>query len=293
MSKTKRSTLVLLAITTILTLLLAMSLRTLVLAPGQPFNLGKSQPVVKGSVPLESDNAVAWLMRGLLGLTVIFLPVYIIYSLRTPKGRRRLIANLIMLAALFWIADQLQKQALQQNAQQAPTTLNNLNQQGGDSSTPLSVFPSEPPVWVTVAVIALASLLVVGVIFTGIMIYRQRTKPEEIVLDRLAEAAQNTIRSIYAGGDFKLSIIQCYHEMSRVIREEKGIARDLAMTPREFEDVLIERGLPSTSIDTLTHLFEQARYGSLATAPEDQDLAIACLTEIVQVCQPRSVQSEA
>ncbi len=197
-----------------------------------------------------------------------------------------------MVLALFWIADQLQKQVLQQNTQQPPTALNSLTQQQGDSSTPVAVFPAEPPAWVTIAVIVIASLLVVGVIFSAMMIYRQRTKPPEIVLDRLAAAAQNTIQSIHAGGDFKLSIIQCYREMSLVIREEKGIAREIAMTPREFEDVLISRGLPSTSIDTLTHLFEQARYGSLATAPDDQDLAIACLNEIVLVCRPRGGQHE-
>jgi Domain of unknown function (DUF4129) len=288
MSDAKRNSLVLLTLTAILTLFLAMSLSHLVLAPGQPFALDQSQPaVVAASAPLEGSDTLLWILRGFLALTLIFLPVYIIYSLRTPQGRRRLLANVIMLLALLWITDQLQKQMLEQAVEQQKMMMNTPTNMEGDSSIPVAVFPAEPPAWVTIMVIAAASLLAVGVIFSGFMLYRQRAKPPELVLDKLAEAAQNTIQSIYEGGDFKLSIIQCYREMSRVVREEKGIARDIAMTPREFEDVLISRGLPSTSIDTLTRLFEQVRYGSMSTAPGDQDLAIACLTEIVEVCRPR------
>jgi hypothetical protein len=57
------------------------------------------------------------------------------------------------------------------------------------------------------------------------------------------------------------------------------------MTPREFEDRLINRGLPGESIKTLTRLFEQVRYGSLNANPGEEDQAVACLTDIVNYCR--------
>ncbi|HTP10892.1 MAG TPA: DUF4129 domain-containing protein, partial [Anaerolineae bacterium] len=84
------------------------------------------------------------------------------------------------------------------------------------------------------------------------------------------------------GGDFKLTIVRCYQEMSRVVREERGLAREAAMTPREFEDYLASQGLPRAALNTLTRLFEQVRYGSLPAAAQEEALALTCLTEIAE-----------
>jgi hypothetical protein len=72
--------------------------------------------------------------------------------------------------------------------------------------------------------------------------------------------------------------------MSRVIRQERGVARDAAMTAREFERFLIGQGLPQEAIATLTRLFEQARYGHLVAGPQDVSLAVNSLTKIVDAC---------
>jgi hypothetical protein len=90
---------------------------------------------------------------------------------------------------------------------------------------------------------------------------------------------------LHAGEDFRTTILRCYREMSRVVQQERGMARDAAMTAREFERLLIGKGLPPEAISTLTRLFEQVRYGHLMAGAQDTRLAVSCLTRIVDACQ--------
>src|SRR5664279_4748162 len=104
MSTTKRNALLLLAGTGILVIFLAMSLPTLKLFPGEPFSLGQPPPGTSaGSAPLESSDLVIWILRGFAALALIFLPIYVLSSLRTGQGRLRLIISIIAIAVLFYI----------------------------------------------------------------------------------------------------------------------------------------------------------------------------------------------
>ena len=78
--------------------------------------------------------------------------------------------------------------------------------------------------------------------------------------------------------------MHCYQEMSRTVKQEKGIARETTMTAREFEAQLVGKGLPQESVETLTRLFERVRYGNLRPDAGEENLAFACLTEIVNAC---------
>jgi hypothetical protein len=149
---------------------------------------------------------------------------------------------------------------------------------------PPTIFTPNPPSWLTPVITLVASVIVVTVILAVYWYLRQRAKPTDLALERLAESAQHTIDSLQAGGDFEVSVIRCYQEMSRVVKDEKGIARETAMTAREFEDRLISKGLPQDAIRTLTRLFEQVRYGGMVTGSAELDTALACLTDIVNAC---------
>ncbi len=284
MSKAKRNSLLLLAVSAALVALLAMSLPRLNLAPGQPFSLDQQTSSVGGSSVTES-NFLGWLLRGALAISAILLPIYIAYSLFSKEGRRRLLVNVIMLALLLFIADRVQKLPEPDKPPQDQTQGSQAQLQNGDQP-PTAIFPEEPPAWLTAAVILVASAVVIGLGLLAYYLYRERHKPKPAApLQALAEAAQNTIEAIQTGGDFKSSVIACYREMSRVVQEQRGIARDIAMTPREFEDVLIRRGLPGEAIRTLTRLFESVRYGSAPSGVSEIDQAVACLTEIAAACQ--------
>jgi hypothetical protein len=233
-----------------------------------------------------------WIFRGIIGLAIILLPVHIVFSLLTSEGRRRLMADVIVIAALLLLATYLDKHPLGQGSQQQePAVSSPANLQEGPS-LPAEHFPANPPSWLTFAVILAVSALVAVLILAVIRYFRARAQLSTPSLQRLAETAQSTIESLQAGGDFGAIVIRCYQEMSRVVREEKGIARESAMTPREFEARLVSSGLPQESIGTLTRLFEQVRYGSISLSDRQERQAVLCLADIVTACRTMGVQHD-
>jgi hypothetical protein len=98
--------------------------------------------------------------------------------------------------------------------------------------------------------------------------------------DRLAMEAQSARLAILRGEGFKDVILQCYERMSLAMEKERGIEREDSMTAREFEELLIERGVPGESVRKLTSLFEMARYGDGEPSPEEEREAIGCLEAI-------------
>jgi hypothetical protein len=287
MSHTKRHALLLLVVAGGLLMFLAMGLPNLELLPGTPFSLEEPpQDTSRDFSGLMFDDALlAWLLRGGIALMLVLLPFYIIYSLTSRAGRRRLISNIIMMILLLFIANHMTELAQNGafgNPQGLMSRSNALDEALGPA--PVAIFSPDPPQWLTLAVIFIAAVLLVAMAAVVIWIIQQVRKPQSS-LEQLAEEAQTAIEALNTGGDFQQTIIRCYHDMSRVIQEERGIARNAAMTPREFEDRLISRGLPGGSIKTLTRLFEQVRYGSLNANPGEEDQAVACLTEIVNYCR--------
>jgi len=285
MSKAKRKAVLLLLITGMLTLLLAMSLPNLRLFPGQSFSLGQTDSVL-GIGAISDGEVFLHLFRAFLAVTLLLLPVYILYSIVTKGGRRRLLFNLIVVVLLFMFADYLRRNPLPEMLDQefgGAELLEGRSLTPLESFAPAAVFEAEPPSWLTIAIIAIASVLIVIIIFLVVGWLQRRIKTNT-ALEQLAETAQNTIDSLQAGGDFEATIIRCYQEMSRVVKAEKGIARHATMTPREFEDALVGKGLPQEAIRTLTRLFEHVRYGRLLTTTHEENLAVSCLTDIVNAC---------
>jgi hypothetical protein len=72
--------------------------------------------------------------------------------------------------------------------------------------------------------------------------------------------------------------------MIDVVNTKRGLARDLAMTPSEFETYLEKAGLPTKPVSRLTRLFETVRYGLGISSQSDMDEAISCLSSILQYC---------
>ena len=110
MSKVKRNSLLLLTFAAVLILVLASGLPGLQLAGGQPFSLGQAQ--VKGSSAdaiLPGSDILMLFFRGILALALICLPVYIIYSLFSREGRKRLLANILLVGVILWVAEYLSK----------------------------------------------------------------------------------------------------------------------------------------------------------------------------------------
>lgn len=285
MSLAKRNSLLGLTIAGLLILVLAMSLPGLHILPGQPFSLGQTQPeAAGGSGTLPGGNALLFVFQGVIALALIFLPVYIIFSLLTREGRERLLADVIVLTFFFLLAAYLR--SLPQTAetsQPAADTSAFLKQFQTSEAT--TSFTAAPPSWLTLVVLLIISVSLVAAVGGLIWFLRRRRTTRTSAWKELALEAQTALEALQQGGDFKLTIVRCYQEMSRVVREERGLAREAAMTPREFEDYLASQGLPRAPVNTLTRLFEQVRYGSISAGTAEEEVALSCLTEIAASCR--------
>jgi type II secretory pathway pseudopilin PulG len=285
MSLAKRNSLLWLTLTGLLILILAMSLPGLKLGPGQPFSLGEAQSEAPGgSDAFPGGNALLFVFQGFIALSLILLPVYIIVSLLTREGRQRLLADVIVLTFFILLAEYLRNLPHTTEAIQPAADTSEVLKQLQTSEATVS-FSAAPPAWLTLAVLLIISVSLVAAAGGLIWFVRRRRTSRQSAWQELEQEAQQALEALQQGGDFNLTIMRCYQEMSRVVRAERGLAREAAMTPREFEDYLAGQGLPRAPINTLTRLFEQVRYGSIPAAAHDEALAVSCLTEIAEGCR--------
>jgi hypothetical protein len=220
-------------------------------------------------------------------MTAIFvslLPVAIIYFIVSPEFRKRVLRDflpMLLLFLMFYLLMRSPPDFLRRAEEGQP--LGSLAE--GFPEAPALEFVATPPRWlVVVANLVLALLvaaLVVGAVWLLWRLQRQRVSP----LDRLAQEAQEAIEAIQAGADLKNTVMRCYYQMSQVLREQRGIRRQRATTPREFERQLEQLGLPGEQVRQLTRLFEKVRYGAKTVDEDEARQAIACLTVIVEFCR--------
>jgi len=231
------------------------------------------------------------IIRGFIALGIILAPVYIVQSFFSKEGRERLLADVIIVAALFGIL-----RYIETRPETEPEEMVAEAPEGGEPSSsdfslealggqPLPELTDKPPEWVTVVIFAGIALLIGSFIGGGVWYWHRKRKKPSSPLNQLAEEAQDAIDSIQRGGDLQTIILRSYAEMNRVVKEELGVARGTAMTARDFEQILQSKGLPGAPLRTLTRLFEQARYGAFAPGDEDEAAAITCLTEIINAVE--------
>jgi hypothetical protein len=153
---------------------------------------------------------------------------------------------------------------------------------GPQEAVPVTVQPPPPEAGVALASYVLIALVVAavgGVAALGIYSYRHR--PNARPLRQIARQAEIAIADIEAGGDVRDAIMQCYLQMSQTAAGKRGVRRADSMTPREFEESLINAGLPPRSVERLTRLFEEVRYGGTTPGKRQELEAVSALREIV------------
>lgn len=142
-------------------------------------------------------------------------------------------------------------------------------------------IPEELPAWfdgVSMAITIFMFLAVTGVVLWAWRRMRENEKPALTAVSRDAEAALADLR---AGANLQDTIMRCYYDMTRSLAQNLGLRRSEGMTPREFEAVMMQEGLPRDEVQQLTRLFEKVRYGAQTTDSDDQVEAITCLEAIV------------
>jgi hypothetical protein len=109
------------------------------------------------------------------------------------------------------------------------------------------------------------------------------------VEDELLQDAEEAVKALQDGVDFRNVIIRCYLQMTQSIQKERGIERIYSMTVQEFEHWLVGIGFPIVPLQQLTSLFEKVRYGKQQIKELDEQIAINSLNEIIEFCQSRQV----
>ena len=250
---------------------------------------GERQPLPRMPTPQEgmpgfgprSTQLVDAVLRALFVIGGALLPFAIIYYVVSPGARKRLLRDLIAVLIvclplyLLWSA----RPEVLESVESPPLLEGAPN---GLPPAPELTFTPEPRQWLTLAaIVTLALLLAAIMVAVGwVMVRRWRRPPAS--LDQLGRRAQRAIDAIDAGADLRDTITRCYFEMMQVLKEERGIQRQQAMTPREFELQLEQMGVPTTQVRRLTRLFEEVRYGDKQLGSQEERQAVIALTSIVR-----------
>lgn len=164
---------------------------------------------------------------------------------------------------------------------------------GSPGATGAMALPPPPPpaaraplgrppsllLWITAAGLVLASAAAASILL------RPRRHGPGLLLDALGREAERARAAVAAGADAGEVILVCYARMTAALAEERGIDRPAPMTAREFGERLGAMGLPRAPVGELTALFEGIRYGRRGSSPEEQARALACLAAILECCR--------
>ena len=255
------------------------------LAEGTPFAFAMRQMQTGAAPNLGGGDFIVALLRALLALAILAVPIYIVLSLLTKDGRQRLISHAIAVALLILLLQGIQR--LNPTRPDATQQVGNAMPEAPVASgtpVPEAVFDqtvSEDAVTTATIIVALLlALTALGI--TAAMLRRKPPPPSP--LDDLAGDAQQAIDALHAGDALEETIQRCYRNMCDVLQRERQIQRAAAVTPHEFEESLVQAGLPRAAVHTLTNLFERIRYGNQPAGDAEQAEAIESLSAIVAAC---------
>lgn len=271
------------AIAILAVILLSASFRDLEFSEGRPLSWQReAESGIGGRGTASRSKFFEYVYTALYFLAILLLPISIIYVILSPDARRRVLKSLGLLLWLLALAllmikrPEFFEQLQGQEAEQWPLE---------DVPFPeleLAAAPSDALVWLITLVFA---LLVAAGLVAAVWFIWNRTRRPPGPLEQLSQEAQEALYALQAGADLKDTVLHCYFEMSRILMEQKGIVRDEAMTPREFEESLGEAGLPDEPVRQLTRLFEAVRYGTLVPGGHQERQAVDCLNAIAEACE--------
>jgi hypothetical protein len=276
-------------------LLLAAGVSELELLPGQSApGTVEGEGEVLGTLPPQLDEAFRTAFRIFAVIIVVGLPLMIIYSLVTPEARKNLLRALVplLIFGLFLYLALRASSNLEEQSQpastvtaEAPQATPVLEEGGVAVSGEAGDLDEAPPGWLLWGTIVSLSLIVALVMVgVGRFLFSHRTR-QPPPLAELATQAEEAVAAIRAGADLQDTVVLCYYRMSQTLHEQRGIWRETAMTPREFETYLTRSGLPGEPVQRLTRLFEKVRYGAKAIGAEDERQALSSLGAIVEYCR--------
>ena len=274
---TKRKTIVLLGLVILLTMLVAANLQKVEFQPGLPLPLLEQGQLVDGPIAEGASLSISTSRFILILIALVLTGVTLYTAYRIFRGadwqfiRYILRYTLSISVALGFLVFTIMLFPRSNIETPAEITIPAM------PSQPVVTSPLEstPPwlLWlVGIGLLILTVLVAVWMFIPG----RQADR-----LDLLGLEAERARQALISGGDLKDAIINCYRQMSLIMKQDQGIEREEFMTTREFETVMASVGIPREPIHGLTRLFEAVRYGHWQPNATDEQQAIQCLEAIV------------
>lgn len=268
-----------------LVLVLAAGISSVTAGAPAPFRRGPAGPV--DGLAFVNQPFLGGLKGAIFVFTLLYLIAFVSIFL-TREGRIRLAVFIALLAAML-LCLYTARPALRNQMQSAPV----VQTEALVFATPLApvqaeqadeVYQPQAPAWLVTGVAIILAGSVAGMVVFVLWVLSRRKLPAGII-ENLSQEAQATVDALEAGGNFKDIVVRCYARMSQVLREERGLAREMDMTPREFEQVLTRLGFPAEPVASLTRLFEEVRYGDIYPDQRATQQAIHSLSAIVDYCK--------
>ena len=276
---------------TLLVALMALSLASIEMKPGEIITLQSSEEASFGAnqPPMDVDWFFIFLQGGLIILIILSL-VHVLISLFDKEARRKLFKTLIKYGLLMLLIFSLSKLVL-------PDTLLDsqpLEIQPGIAEIPEltgevvdpSNFEVATQSWMLLAIICGTAAIAAAITYWVLKLLFKRESDGYDRYSELAVKAQAALKDIESAKiDFDDVIIRCYAEMSQALQTEKGIKRKQAVTPNEFEEELLAKGFPPHPVQQLTQLFVRVRYGHQELGEDAKERATESLREIIAFCR--------
>jgi len=277
--------------------LLVIGLPQMELSPGLPFEriwqflldqFAAPRNTGATATALPGGELIINIYRTIFFIALVLFPFAVILVLIDPVLRRRVIRTTIVLLILVFLLSLIMRNQteLEDPVREAEV---------GGPQAPVAGLPVEPldvedfqagriSPWIGRGLSLALGLLAAFVFVVIINQIRKNREAAPSGLDDLALHARTALTELEDGGDLQNTILRCYAEMSRVVKEVRGLRRDRTVTAREFTDTLVRAKLPRRPVEQLTRLFEKARYSGGATTPQDEQQAISSLRAIVRAC---------
>jgi hypothetical protein len=274
-ARSKRNTLILLALVIAITIIIAAGLPQLDFKPGMPpprLDHGKVVAVQAEATPFVSISTSNFMLV-LLAIILVWATLYSAYQLLRGADWKLILEylrlGLIISAAMICLV--LLVMVLPSSENYTPIEIPIATPQPAVTS-PVGSVPTSL-IWL----VGIGLFMLCVLVMMWILKPSQKAKAIELV----GLEAQKARQALLTGVDFKDVIVNCYLRMSLALKQEQGIERKDFMTTGEFETLLEAAGIPHEPLHQLTRLFDAVRYGNWQPNAVDEQTAVQCLEVIM------------
>ncbi len=234
-----------------------------------------------------SNSSGDYLRALWISFVIILASMFIIYTIMAIKNKDKehfknllgsLFVMLILVGAVLSLSYLQSSGVVQDIAVRFSTSSGTVN---ASSSGP--EVTEEPATSAFYAIVIMVGLLILGVAYMVVSsLISKKAEKVPSQTEELMEKIELAMKDLEEGKRVHDVIIRAYDEMCRILAKS-GVKGDESMTPREFQQAVIEQtGIRPEPVEDLTRLFEKARYSTHPIENSERKEALRALRELKQ-----------